>query len=46
MLVKEKNIRSNSTELKNMLENLEKITDNAKITYKVKLFFLIFLVII
>ena len=43
MLVKEKNKRVNSTELKNMLEILEKMTDEAKITYKVKLFFSIFL---
>ena len=39
MLVKEKHIRSNSTELKNKLESLEKMTNDAKITYKVKLFF-------
>jgi hypothetical protein len=35
MLVKEQNKRANSTELTRMLENVEKMTEIAKITYKV-----------
>ena len=38
MLVKEQKIRVNSTELRDILENLESITDEAKITYKVNKF--------
>jgi hypothetical protein len=38
MLVKEKEKRVNSTELKNILESLKKMTDDAKITFKVKFF--------
>jgi hypothetical protein len=35
MLVKDQKNRASSNELENFLEKLEKMTDNAKITYKV-----------
>jgi hypothetical protein len=35
MLVKDQKNRASSNELENLLEKLEKMTDNAKITYKV-----------